>query len=89
MIEKCERLMTFNIIQAHILRRHLKNHKWFTHLPDENQALIDFVQKFGFAMREVYCECCVYHNNCIIERDVFHIKEDKNEMQISRSLPVS
>ena len=77
MVEKCERLMTFNIIQAHILKRHIDEHKWFIHCADKNKAMTDFIQKYGFAMREIYCELCPFHQDCKVEKEVFHIEEEK------------
>ena len=79
MKNQCERLIKFNIIQAHILTRHIDEHKWFIHCDNENEAMIDFIQKFGFAMREVFCECCPCHGDCNVEKEVFHIEEEEHD----------
>jgi len=42
-------------IQRMIVEKHLNKHKWFQHIADEEQARIDFIEKFGWTMREFLC----------------------------------
>ena len=51
--------------QRKVLLTHLAEHKWFQHIADENVGAIDFVEKYGWIMREMYCGfACPDRLNC-------------------------
>lgn len=64
MDNNCDHLKDFLKSQKKIITRHIDEHKWFTHIKDDNQAMIDFIKKYGWLMREIYCENACPHENC-------------------------
>ena len=48
-----------------IIKEHLKDHKWYQHIQDDTQTQIDFIERYGFIMREMYCRyVCKDRDNC-------------------------
>jgi hypothetical protein len=65
MHDHCVHLKELLDVQATIIRRNIKDHKWFQRIADEQEAKDDFVKKFGGIMREVYCgHACVDRFDC-------------------------
>ena len=52
---KCTRLREFVFVQIDIIKRHLDKHKWYNGIADETTGTVDFVRKYGWLMRDVYC----------------------------------
>lgn len=75
----CKQLKKLLTAETKVIKEHLAEHKWFQHIPDENSGVIDFVEKYGWIMREMYCGyACPDRFECRIARD-FVPKEDMNE----------
>ena len=55
MIHECIRLQEILAAQIEIIERHIDQHKWFHLIADKDQAITDFIEKYGFIMREFYC----------------------------------
>ena len=55
MQNECSRLKEILEAQIDIIERHVDDHKWFLHIEDRNEAIRDFIEKYGFIMREFYC----------------------------------
>jgi hypothetical protein len=51
----CEQLADLLKIQEVIIRRHIDVHKWLRHIPDQEQGMIDFIETYGWLLREMYC----------------------------------
>jgi len=78
MTSKCVRLNELLKVQELIIKRNLKVHKWLRHIPNEEQGAIDFIEHYGFIMREVYCGfACPYRKECEIAKE-FLPKEVKS-----------
>jgi len=51
--------------QIPFIKRHIQRHKYFQHIADDNDAMADFIQKYGFVFREMYCEyICKDNKEC-------------------------
>jgi len=69
-ITRCVHLNELLEIQKNIIQKHLDEHKWFRHIPDEEQAKTDFIDQFGWIMRELYCGyACKERFECEIAKD--------------------
>ena len=69
---KCEHLKEFLDVQIDIITKHIDNHKWCQHLGSENLAVKDFLEKYGWLMREFFCgHMCPSRDKCEI-RPVEH-----------------
>ncbi|MBN2418598.1 MAG: hypothetical protein JXL81_04385 [Deltaproteobacteria bacterium] len=55
MQNECSRLKEILEAQIDIIERHVDDHKWFMQIGDRNEAIRDFIEKYGFIMREFYC----------------------------------
>jgi len=65
MHDHCIHLKELLAVQATIIRRNIKDHKWFLHIADEAEAKQDFIEKFGWIMRELYCgHACPDRHDC-------------------------
>ena len=64
MSEGCSKLVQLLKVQKEIIERHIDEHKWFNHIPDKNKAITDFIEKYSWLMKEVYCEVCEDNDTC-------------------------
>ena len=55
MQNECSKLKEILEAQVDIIERHVDDHKWFQMIVDRNEAVRDFIEKYGFIMREFYC----------------------------------
>jgi hypothetical protein len=53
--EGCKHLNDLLKTEIPIFKRHLQRHKWFRHIQDDNEALISFINEYGFICREMFC----------------------------------
>ena len=65
----CKHLGDLIRAEMPIIKRHFSRHKWFQNLRGDEEAKTDFVDKYGFIMREMYCG---------------HICEDRTKCEIGR-----
>jgi len=65
MIRQCKHLQEILEAQKDIIERHIDQHQWFQHIENRNAAICDFIEKYGFIMREFYCSrVCVSRFDC-------------------------
>jgi hypothetical protein len=55
MTKECIHLQEILDAQRDIIERHIDQHKWFNKIGNRDQAACDFIEKYGFIMREFYC----------------------------------
>lgn len=55
MFSDCKHLQEILDAQKDIIERHVDQHKWFQQIEKREEAVRDFVEKYGFIMREFYC----------------------------------
>lgn len=68
---KCENVKILLEIEKNIIKRHINRHKWFNGIKNENEAICDFVKKYAWLMKEVFCEsCCSKKDQCSLLKDV-------------------
>jgi len=52
-------------VPADILARHLDQHKWFRRIPDADAGRRDFLERYGWLVREMYCGyACTSRRGC-------------------------
>ena len=74
----CKHLREFVDVEISVIKRHLNDHKWFNHIDDENDAVKDFIDKYGWLMREMYCKhICEDKEDCDCSEDLFNNKNYK------------
>ena len=66
----CKQIRDILDAQIEIIERHIEKHKWFQQIPSTDEAVKDFIEKYGFIMREFYCSrICEDRFNCEIARE--------------------
>jgi hypothetical protein len=65
MLKECKHLTDILNAQTEIIERHIDQHKWFQQIENREVAICDFIEKYGFIMREFYCSrVCVSRFDC-------------------------
>ena len=82
MQDRCDGLDKLLKEQEIVIKRHITKHQYYTHKETMNEAIQDFIDKYAWVMREIYCnsscskskECSAYQNylknNSEIEKEV-------------------
>jgi hypothetical protein len=66
-LKRCEKLREFVDVQVDVIQRHLDRHKWYRGISDSNAGLSDFVQEYGWLMRDLYCHhICEFSDSCVL-----------------------
>jgi hypothetical protein len=74
---RCEHLQEFLDCELGVIKRHLARHKWFNAIPDEGEGIADFIRKYGWLMRELYCGyACPDRDKCDLGMKVYPIEEE-------------
>jgi len=61
----CRHIQRLLAAQRKVILEHLAEHKWYQHIADENLGVLDFIAKYGFVMREMYCGfACPERHSC-------------------------
>lgn len=69
--QHCDHLKDFLGLEKEIILRHIQNHKWFRHIGDYNEGVADFIENYGWLMRDMYCtSICPYREECAISREL-------------------
>ena len=69
MLNECKHLKEILDAQIDLIERHVDQHKWFHQIENKEEAVRDFIEKYGFIMREFYCSrICEDRFNCEIAR---------------------
>ena len=73
-MRNCERLDGLLKAESKLIRKHLANHKWYQHIQNDEEAIKDFIDKYGWVMREFYCgSVCGERRNCEIARQYLYL----------------
>jgi len=85
MKNSCGKLNELLEVEIEIIQKHLEEHKWFQHIEDENVGTIDFVEKYGWLMKEMYCGLvCAERHQCLLANHFKceeHGEEEMEEME--------
>jgi hypothetical protein len=70
MISSCNHLSELLKIQESIIRKNVDTHKYLRHISTTEAGVIDFIESYGWLLREVYCgHVCSTRNDCEIAKD--------------------
>ena len=76
MTRKCVHLCEFLRVERNIIEKHIDQHKWCRKIPDYNEGVADFIDEFGWLMREMYCgHVCEHREECEIAREIIRAEE--------------
>ena len=70
MCEKfCDHLAEFVKLEFELIQKHIDAHKWFHHIPNLDAGIKDFIEKYGWLMRELYCgQICEKRHECKVNK---------------------
>ena len=60
MFRACKHLQDILDVQKDVIERHVDQLKWFQQIENREEAIRDFIEKYGFIMREFYCSRICY-----------------------------
>ncbi|MEW6669916.1 MAG: hypothetical protein AB1512_32300 [Thermodesulfobacteriota bacterium] len=67
MVRQCIHIEEILDAQRDIIERHVDQHKWFNQIVNREEAIRDFIEKYGFIMREFYCSrICADRFDCVL-----------------------
>ena len=55
MKEACEKVPKIVSAEMKIIKKHLEKHKYYHHLKNDNDGIMDFAKQYAWVMREAYC----------------------------------
>lgn len=65
MSNRCEKLDKLLECQREVITRHIDEHKWFAQEPDREKGIADFIKRYAWLMREMFCAySCELRNEC-------------------------
>jgi len=65
MCDYCKHVKEILDIERELIIDHISKHRWCNKFDNDNEAVIDFVHKYAWLMREVFCGVmCQYRNDC-------------------------
>lgn len=71
MTTNCVKLNLFLQVEREIIEKHIETHKWFRQISDYNQGVADFIENYGWLMREMYCRhICPSREDCQISHEI-------------------
>lgn len=80
MSEKCNKLKEFMSCQLEVIQRHIDEHKWLNGIEDKDKAVNDFVKKFGWIIRELYClYSCSEKDKCNLPKITLETKKYRKD----------
>lgn len=78
-IQQCVHLRELLDAEISVIRKHLSRHKWFRHIPDDDEGLRDFIARYGWIMREMYCGfACPDRDKCELAEKI-RVEGDMDE----------
>ena len=82
MTRQCVHLSEFLRVERAIIQKHIDQHKWCRKIPDYNEGVADFIDEFGWLMREMYCgHVCEHRCECEMAQQFRKEREDREEAQ--------
>lgn len=81
MITYCTKLKDFLKVQRQVINKHIERHMWFQHIPDQNTAIADFNDKYGWLMRELFCgQMCPSRKECQLAKEFLAQEEEEEKV---------
>lgn len=78
----CQNMNELMQAQLDIIKRHIDRHKWFQHIDDRDKAIEDFIEKYAWLMREMFCLfTCPHSTNCFIREKLLGEERGPSTMQ--------
>lgn len=79
MTRQCVHLVEFLRVERGIIQKHIDQHKWCRKIPDYNEGVADFIDEFGWLMREMYCgHVCEHRCDCEIAQQILKEREERD-----------
>ena len=69
----CTHMRDFMFSQYKIVGRHIDKHKYYQGIAKKDEAIQDFIDKYGWLMREMYCaNACPDYEHCKVGHDFIY-----------------
>ena len=82
--QQCQHLKEFVGMEREVILRHIQNHKWFRNIGDYNEGVADFIDNYGWLMRDMYCTAiCEHRETCKISEELRHLPEEDDNIDVA------
>lgn len=75
---ECTELKQLLVAELSIIQNHLDDHKWFHHIEDKNDAVGDFIYKYGWILKEMYCNFACKKEHCELRQTKYKLSDLKD-----------
>ncbi|MFA6088896.1 MAG: hypothetical protein WC755_03455 [Candidatus Woesearchaeota archaeon] len=83
---KCPHLEQILLIEDIIAKKNLKNHKWYTHIQNDEEALLDFKEHFSPLVRQMLCGyACIDRYSCNDDETKQHLPKPEEKIENKRT----
>jgi len=63
--ENCCHLKDILKVERSLILKHVANHRWYNQFNNDQETIVDFIHKYAWLMREVFCTyMCKYRHTC-------------------------
>ncbi len=78
-IKKCIHLDDLLKVETKLIKKHIDKHQYFNHIKNHNEGIRDFINKFGWLFRELYCGyVCKDRYYCELAKEYINGNNNKN-----------
>lgn len=82
--KNCQHLKEFVGMEREVILRHIQNHKWFRKIGDYNEGVADFIDCYGWLMRDMYCtSICEHRDSCKISKELKNKSEEDENIDVA------
>ena len=78
---KCEHTSQVMSVEVDLIKKHIDEHKIYNHILTDDDAIIDFVDKYAWIMREAVCAFCT--EDCTLRKDSTEPLSDISDIALS------
>ena len=73
-MEYCNNLKEFLKLEKHVIEKNIDYHKWCNGIEDKEEAVYDFITKYAWIMREVFCNSnCKHSGSCELKKEKYDL----------------
>jgi len=58
MTKKCHKVPEVMAMEIEVIKKHINNHKYYNNILSDEDAIVDFINKYAWVMREAVCAFC-------------------------------
>jgi len=91
MCDYCNHIKDILDVERDLIQSHIAKHRWCNRFKNDNEAIIDFVHKYAWLMREVFCGVMCAHRGTCNAADQFKVAflEDISDDELEKYIKLN